>query len=73
MLKALAAGMKFPSAVYADGLVLAHLRQDDAAKARFEEFVKLRPESDPDRQRAHFATSASQTWRVPGWRRHLRS
>jgi len=52
MLKALAGGIKFPSAVYADGLVLAHLKQDDAAKARFEEFVKLRPESDPDRQRA---------------------
>jgi thiol-disulfide isomerase/thioredoxin len=52
MLKALAAGIKFPSAIYADGMVLAQLKQDDAAKARFEEFVKLQPESDPDRQRA---------------------
>jgi thiol-disulfide isomerase/thioredoxin len=52
MLKALAAGMKFPSAIYADGLLLGQLKQDDAAKARFEEFVKLQPESDPDRQRA---------------------
>ncbi len=52
MLKALAVGMKFPSAINADGLVLAQLKQDDAAKARFEEFVKLQPENDPDRQRA---------------------
>ncbi|HSY89945.1 MAG TPA: TlpA disulfide reductase family protein [Candidatus Binatus sp.] len=52
MLKALAGGVKFPAAIYADGLVLAQLKQDDAAKARFEEFVKLKPEDDPDRQRA---------------------
>jgi thiol-disulfide isomerase/thioredoxin len=52
MLKALAVGMKFPSAIYLDGLVLAQLKQDDAAKERFEEFVKLQPENDPDRQRA---------------------
>ena len=52
LLKALATGVKFPAAIYADGIVLAHLKQDDAAKARFEEFVKLQPESDPDRQRA---------------------
>ncbi|MGC1450693.1 MAG: TlpA disulfide reductase family protein [Candidatus Sulfotelmatobacter sp.] len=52
MLKALAAVATFPAAIYADGLVLAQLKQDEAARARFEEFVKLRPESDPDRQRA---------------------
>ena len=52
MIKALAAGIKFPSAIYADGLVLAQLKQDEAAKARFEEFVKLQSENDPDRQRA---------------------
>lgn len=52
MLQALATGAKFPAAIYADGLVLAQLKQDDAAKARFEEFVKLQLESDPDRQRA---------------------
>jgi len=52
MLKALAAGIKFPSAIYADGMVLAQLKQNDAAKGRFEEFVKLQPENDPDRQRA---------------------
>jgi thiol-disulfide isomerase/thioredoxin len=52
MLKALAGSVKFPAAIYADGLVLALLKQDDAAKGRFEEFVKLKPEDDPDRQRA---------------------
>ena len=50
--KALAAVAKFPAAVFADGQALAHLKQDDAAKARFEEFVKMRSEDDPDRQRA---------------------
>jgi thiol-disulfide isomerase/thioredoxin len=52
MLKALAAGLKFPTAIYADGLILAQLKQDDGAKTRFEDFVKLQPENDPDRQRA---------------------
>jgi hypothetical protein len=48
----LAAQPKFPGAIFADGQALAHLKQDDAAKARFEEFVKMRPEDSPDRQRA---------------------
>lgn len=52
MLKALSAGVKFPAAIYADGMVLAQLKQDDAAKGRFEEFVKLEPENSPNRQRA---------------------
>jgi len=52
MTKALGAVAKFPQAVFADGQALAHLKQDDAAKARFEEFVKMRPENDPERQRA---------------------
>jgi thiol-disulfide isomerase/thioredoxin len=52
MTKALAAAANFPSAVFADGRALAYLKQDDAAKARFEEFVKMRSEDDPDRQRA---------------------
>lgn len=52
MLSAMASGAKFPSAIYMDGLVLGELKQDDAAKARFEEFVKMQSESDPDRQRA---------------------
>ncbi|MGA8272163.1 MAG: redoxin domain-containing protein [Candidatus Sulfotelmatobacter sp.] len=52
MTKALVATPKFPAALYADGEALALLKQDDAATARFEEFVKMRPEDDPDRQRA---------------------
>jgi len=52
MLKALGSVSSFPAATFGDGLVLARLKQDDAAKARFEEFVKLRPENDPERQRA---------------------
>lgn len=52
MVKALAAVNSFPMATFSDGLALAHLKQDDASKARFEEFVKLRPDDDPDRQRA---------------------
>jgi peroxiredoxin len=52
MTQALAAVAKFPSAVFGDGLALARMKQDDAAKARFEEFVKMRPPDDPDRQRA---------------------
>jgi peroxiredoxin len=50
--RALAVEPKFPGAIFADGQALAHLKQDDAAKARFEEFVKMRPEDSPDRQRA---------------------
>src|ERR1700731_2028587 len=52
MTKALTAHANFPSAVYADGRALAHMKKDDEAKARFEQFVKMRPEDDPDRQRA---------------------
>lgn len=52
MTKALAAFANFPAAVFADGQVLARLRQDEAAKAQFERFVKMRPAGDVDRQRA---------------------
>ena len=52
MSKAIEAHAAFPTAVFDDGLVLAYLKQDDAAKARFEQFVKLKPEGDPNRQRA---------------------
>ena len=50
--KALAAYSNFPDAVLIDGKTLAQLRQDDAAKARFEQYVKMKPADDPDRQRA---------------------
>jgi len=52
MTKALAAYGNFSGAVFADGRALAYLKQDDAAKARFQQFVQMRPEGDPDRQRA---------------------
>jgi thiol-disulfide isomerase/thioredoxin len=50
--KALAAVPNFPDAVFADGRALAYMKQDDAAKAQFERFVKMRPEESVDRQRA---------------------
>ncbi|HEY6388914.1 MAG TPA: redoxin domain-containing protein [Candidatus Acidoferrum sp.] len=49
--KALAAAPNFPDAVFSDGKALAHLKQDDAAKAQFEKYVKMRPDGDPQRQR----------------------
>jgi len=52
MTKAIASAPNFPDAIFVDGRILAHLKQDDAAKRQFEQFVKLKPESDPDRQRA---------------------
>ncbi len=52
MTKALAVVPNFPRAMFEDGRALAHLKQDDAAKARFEDFVKARPANDPDRRRA---------------------
>jgi len=52
MAKALGAYANFPDAIYDDGQALAQLKQDDAARARFEQFVKMRSESDPNRQRA---------------------
>lgn len=50
--KALAAYANFPDALFLDGRALAQLLQDDAAKARFQQFVKMRRAEDPDRQRA---------------------
>lgn len=46
------ADSKFPDAFFLDGVALANLSQDDAAKSRFEQFVKMRPAEDPQRQRA---------------------
>jgi peroxiredoxin len=50
--KALAAHANFPDALFVDGRALAQMGQDDAAKARFEQFVKMKPAEDPNRQRA---------------------
>jgi thiol-disulfide isomerase/thioredoxin len=50
--QALAAAPNFPAALFLDGRALAHLGQDDAAKAQFQGFVKLAHADDPNRQRA---------------------
>ena len=50
--RALAAHANFPEAVFLDGRTLAYLKQDDAAKARFVQFQKMKPDGDPMRQRA---------------------
>ncbi|MBS1841617.1 MAG: TlpA family protein disulfide reductase [Acidobacteria bacterium] len=50
--KALAAASNFPDAIFLDGMALASIGQDDAAKSRFEQFIKARPADDPQRQRA---------------------
>jgi thiol-disulfide isomerase/thioredoxin len=50
--KALAAYSSFPDAFFVDGRVLAQLKRDDEAKARFEQFVKAKPPEDTDRRRA---------------------
>jgi thiol-disulfide isomerase/thioredoxin len=50
--KALTPNPNFPDALLMDGKALAQMRQDDAAKAQFEKFLKLKPEEGPDRQRA---------------------
>jgi thiol-disulfide isomerase/thioredoxin len=50
--KALAAHSNFPDALFVDGRALAQLHQDDAAKTRFEQFVKAKPAENLNRQRA---------------------
>jgi thiol-disulfide isomerase/thioredoxin len=50
--KAVSAYPNFPDAYLLEGKVLANLHQDDAAKASFEQFVKLHPGDSADRQRA---------------------
>lgn len=50
-LKAIPPDIKFPDAVLLDGRTLAQLHQDGPATERFEQFLKMRPENDPVRQR----------------------
>ncbi|HEY6271153.1 MAG TPA: redoxin domain-containing protein [Terriglobales bacterium] len=52
MTKALEAAANFPDAVYADGRALARLKQDDAAKARFQQYVEMKSVDEVNRQRA---------------------
>lgn len=49
--KALAAYANFPDAILLDGRVLANLHQDDEAKAKFEQYIKMRPGDDAEHQR----------------------
>lgn len=49
---ALAAYGNFPDAVYADGLALARLKQDGAAKAQFERFASMSKVNSVNRERA---------------------
>jgi peroxiredoxin len=50
-LKALPPTVQFADAVLLDGKDLAQLHQDDAAKQRFEQYLSMKPEDDPIRQR----------------------
>jgi len=50
--KALESNPKYSAAYYADGLALANLKQDDAAKAQFQQFVQLEPKAQVERARA---------------------
>jgi thiol-disulfide isomerase/thioredoxin len=52
MTEALVAAANFPDAYFADGMILAHLKKDDEAKKQFEQFVKMKSDDDPNRQRA---------------------
>jgi thiol-disulfide isomerase/thioredoxin len=52
MTKALAAVPNFPQAMFLDGRALAHMKQDDAAKTQFQNYVNTAKEDDPIRQRA---------------------
>jgi thiol-disulfide isomerase/thioredoxin len=50
--KALGAYGNFPDAFLLDGEALANLRQDDAAKTQFEQYLKRKPGDDPNHQQA---------------------
>jgi peroxiredoxin len=52
MTKAVDTVPAFPDAIYADGQALAHLNQDDAAKARFAQFAQMKSPDDPAVRRA---------------------
>jgi len=50
--KALEVAPNFPDAIFADGRALANLKQDDAAKACFKQFLKITSDDSPKRRRA---------------------
>jgi thiol-disulfide isomerase/thioredoxin len=49
---ALSAYSNFPQACYEDGIALGHLKQDEAAKAQFAQYVALSKEDTAERSRA---------------------
>lgn len=61
---ALAAYANFPEAVYGDGLALAHLKQDAAAKEKFEDYVSMTKEDTAVRQRAQLYADKPELARV---------
>jgi len=50
--KAVAAVSSFPDALFLDGRVLAQLKRDEEAKARFQQFVEMKSADTADRRRA---------------------
>src|ERR1700680_3852217 len=50
--RAIAAFANFPNALFIDGQLLARLQQDEAAKERFAQFVKMSPANYPNHGRA---------------------
>ena len=50
--RALATASNFPDALYLDGRVLAHLKRDGEAKARYEQFIEMKSSDSADRRRA---------------------
>jgi thiol-disulfide isomerase/thioredoxin len=52
--KALTLAPNFPVAVYSDGVALAYLNQDEAAKGQFEHYAQMVPPDDSMRRRALF-------------------
>jgi thiol-disulfide isomerase/thioredoxin len=48
----LASNPNYSSAYFADGMALGHLKQDDAAKAQFEQFVRIEQKAGVERARA---------------------
>jgi thiol-disulfide isomerase/thioredoxin len=50
--KAVESYPNFPDAVLLDGRALAYLRQDDAARVKFQAYLTMKAEDDADRQRA---------------------
>jgi thiol-disulfide isomerase/thioredoxin len=64
MTKALGVAANFPAAVFADGRVSAYLKQDDAAKARFEVYLTMRPGDRPERLAPPFVVTAADGQRI---------